>query len=621
MREYDMVRSRLARGWNQWNTWSLVSQVLMPEGFELNLAFRDNMDGRYLERVLLGRSDVSGREDVEPGIRTIDGAYTSLVLRWRNGAVRIETADLDGDLLVLLTPLEMPSIPHTVFVQAGMLWNRPGIITLNGSAIRAVLSERTIDVRGDGERREELNIPAAGPYLSYLLSGPVAIYAGSGRPMGTADARAFMDEARSHVLTGLSRYGRLAECAEGIGSVVAWDTVWEPAKGRVVSPVSRYWSADLHGGYVLFCWDSFFAATLASLGSRELAYANAVEITKEILDAGYVAIMNCPLPRGTDRSQPPVGAMTVMGLYGKYRDRWLLEHLFDDLFRWNGWWLENREVGTGLLAWGYDPVGTTSSNAALESGLDNSPMYDDIPFDAERGVMLLADVGLCSLHAMDSRLLARMARILGRESEGRILDERAARCEAALETLWDEDRGLYFNRNMATGEFDRRVSPTLFYPLLTGTVARDRALRMVREHYFKPEEFYGEWMLPSIARNDPAYPDQNYWRGRVWAPLNWLVYLGFRRSGLTEAAKDLAEKSERLFLKEWRERRHVHENYNADTGEGCPDGKNTAGSDPYYHWGALLALIPLLESGAASFDPWFDDGAAAPAAPVGGGAQ
>lgn len=40
----------------------------------------------------------------------------------------------------------------------------------------------------------------------------------------------------------------------------------------MISPVSRLWSLD-RGGYVLFDWDTFFAATLAAVGDRDLAYA------------------------------------------------------------------------------------------------------------------------------------------------------------------------------------------------------------------------------------------------------------------------------------------------------------------------------------------------------------
>ena len=56
---------------------------------------------------------------------------------------------------------------------------------------------------------------------------------------------------------------------------------------------------------------------------------------------------------------------------------------------------------------------------------------------------------------------------------------------------------------------------------------------------------------------------------------------------------DLAEKSATLFLKEWSEHRHVHENYNSITGEGC-DSHN---SDKFYHWGALLCAIALADAG------------------------
>ena len=46
-------------------------------------------------------------------------------------------------------------------------------------------------------------------------------------------------------------------------------------------------------------------------------------------------------------------------------------------------------------------------------------------------------------------------------------------------------------------------------------------------------------------------------------------------------------------MKEWTEHRHVHENYNAITGEGCDAGN----SDKFYHWGALLCVIAMAEAG------------------------
>jgi len=279
--------------------------------------------------------------------------------------------------------------------------------------------------------------------------------------------------------------------------------------------------------------------------------------------------------------------------------------MYDDLLRWNRWFAEHRMNPSGALCWGSEEIPVLYGNrwesegvhatygAALESGLDNSPMYDDIPFNRETNRLELEDVGLTGLYILDCRSLIELAKIIGREADIPELTKQMEKVCGGLETLWDEENGFYYNRRTDTGEFSRRISPTNFYALFSPQVSPERQRRMADEHYYNPEEFYGEWMLPSIARNDPAYPDQEYWRGRVWAPLNFLVYLALRETELADVRKDLAEKSKKLFLKEWTEQRHVHENYNSMTGEGCDSGN----SDKFYHWGALLCMIALMEGG------------------------
>ena len=51
---------------------------------------------------------------------------------------------------------------------------------------------------------------------------------------------------------------------------------------------------------------------------------------------------------------------------------------------------------------------------------------------------------------------------------------------------------------------------------------------MIAKHLKNPDEFWGKWVIPSIAFNDPAFKDQDYWRGRIWGPMNYLVYLGLQ---------------------------------------------------------------------------------------------
>ena len=60
---------------------------------------------------------------------------------------------------------------------------------------------------------------------------------------------------------------------------------------------------------------------------------------------------------------------------------------------------------------------------------------------------------------------------------------------------------------------------------------------------------------------------------------------------MRKAREEFAGKSYNLFLKEWKEKGHVHENYNAIIGTG----DDVTSSDRFYHWGALLGYVEYLE--------------------------
>lgn len=123
-------------------------------------------------------------------------------------------------------------------------------------------------------------------------------------------------------------------------NVLSWDNIYDPTIRKVITPVSRDWNINWssnpnYGGFVLFCWDSYFASMMFSAGNRELAYANAVEITKSITESGFVPNFYSGNDyKSRDRSQPPVGSLAVWSLYKKYGDKWLLELLYPDLIRW-----------------------------------------------------------------------------------------------------------------------------------------------------------------------------------------------------------------------------------------------------------------------------------------------
>jgi len=298
-----------------------------------------------------------------------------------------------------------------------------------------------------------------------------------------------------------------------------------------------------------------------------------------------------------------VGALTILGLYRRFHERWFIEDAYGPLIKWNRWWAKHREM-QGYPVWGSDgenephnpddnSVGTLQA-AKFESGLDNSPMYDDASYDAATHQMQFADVGLMSLYIADCNALAEIADALGKANDVEELQQRAAQYRETLGTMWDDKRGIFLNRNLLSGEFSTRLSPTNFYLLLAKAATPAQADRMVQEHLLNPTEFWGDWILPSIARNDPAYNDQNYWRGRVWGPMNYLVYLGLRNYPQLSVRKQFAQKSMELFENEWSADGRVCENYSAITGMGG----DVSNSSRFHHWGALLALIKFKELSA-----------------------
>ena len=608
---YTRLQQELAAGWNTWDVYSMVRHVLLPQGLCVSLGFKDYATGRFLAAALTGRHG-DEVEHVRPGPRSYDGRYTSLTLDWSGIQVRIEScADNDG-LIVIVTPLSMPAAglrPKAMIIGVNFLWNQPGSVRAVDADLVAVAGDRTsVQVTCDGDRGRDRNVPFTGAYVVITLGDrPITICAGRSR--SAPDALACLATAREQTSNALmATVSGRASIAEAVQSALAWNTIFEPDGRRVISPVSRVWSCN-QGGWVLFCWDTYFAALLAAAtGNRELAYANLVEITRHATESGFVP--NTTNGHGfvtLDRSQPPVGAITLLELYRQYHDEWIVELVFDALVKWNRWWPANRRSGNAL-AWGSNAYAPVVGNewetpekgvgrrfgGSLESGMDNSPAYDECAFDTATSTLALEDVGLTSLYVADCEALAELASVIGRVAEQQELLARAGQYRTAVRAMWCDDLDIFACRSTTNGEFIAKLTPTNFYPLLLeGLVTPLQAERMLKRYFDDATYFGGEWLLPSCPRNDPAFAEQHYWRGRIWPPHVYLVWQALRRSGQRERAERLAENASAMLEREWRLHGHVHENYSAVDGHGC----GYRWSDPLYHWGALLGLPSLSSKG------------------------
>jgi hypothetical protein len=375
-------------------------------------------------------------------------------------------------------------------------------------------------------------------------------------------------------------------------------------------------------------WDAVFQALQADLQSPSMAEASILGLLRDASPNGFIPNAATGWGMTEDRSEPPLAAYAALKLYKEHGNLQFIETAFPALYRWHQWWPTARDGNhNGLLEWGSNPVDTRSfldftheeidglrsaytrlgfqpptiqvsdmmdniKMAGDESGLDNSPMWDGVKFNEQSHTMEQDDVGLSSLWALDGWALAEIAHVLGRSEEEQNLRRDFQEMTARVnELMWSEADGMYFNRRW-DGSFNRRISPTNFHPLLAGIASPERAKRMVEQYLRNPQKFWGEYVVPATPRDDPAFKDQNYWRGRIWGPTNYLVYEGLKRTGLDDAAAELARKSTLLFLKEWHDKGHIHENYNTVLGIG----DDVVGSSVrYYAWGGLLPLTMVEE--------------------------
>jgi mannosylglycerate hydrolase len=315
-----------------------------------------------------------------------------------------------------------------------------------------------------------------------------------------------------------------------------------------------------------------------------------------------------PEPKTSGIVQPPVHATAVWRVYRRARDgdeaKGFLRELLPGLVAWHAYlYRERTRDGDGLVEIWHP----------WESGMDNSPLWDDAlarisptrdaipdyervdlnfvaaaqrPTDAEYDryaylVKLYRDCGYdperirdeCpfvvhdvlfnSLLVQANRDLAKIARILG-EDPGPF-EAWAERTAAGLEAkLWDDVEGSYEDYDVRAGERVRVQTAGAFSPLFAGIPTEDRARQLKKRLPASTVTVDGVGrVVTSVPPGNASFDPALYWRGPVWPMINWVVQAGLRRYGFTDEAEEI-----RHSLLELARREGFWEHYNAQTGRG-----------------------------------------------------
>jgi glycogen debranching enzyme len=251
-------------------------------------------------------------------------------------------------------------------------------------------------------------------------------------------------------------------------------------------------------------------------------------------------------------------------------------------------WRTDRMSPQGLHVWA----------SGLESGGDNHPDVFGWPSYTVEGIDLAvflireylasAIMGCaCGAHTYFQHFLG-IARFLLHQMEA---------------LLFDPITDSFSNRFRPAGSFIRIATQTRFYPfwlhsLLTLDVEHKRSI--LQRDLLNPATFWGPHGIRSTSKTDPIFNNSSgtapsNWQGPVWVVGNYINLCGLVSCGLTDQAKQLATRVQRLLLRDLVKRGEMSECYHSEN--GTPLAVNG-----FLSWNLLgMQLLRTATEGCTSF--------------------
>jgi len=260
-------------------------------------------------------------------------------------------------------------------------------------------------------------------------------------------------------------------------------------------------------------------------------------------------------------TKPPILTWAVLKIHEIAPDLNFLKEIYEPLKKWNAWWFQNNDD---------DRDGIVQYNHPYSSGLDDNPTWDfGMPVESPD-----LNTYLC----IQMQSLAVIADLLNNEKDAEDWKKRAKiLSNRMIEDMWDFERGIF--NSLHKEKPIPVLTPLNLYPLWTGYLPDNICAKLI-EHIKNPREFWGDFMLPSVSRNDPKYDPDQMWRGPVWANINYFFIEALKNTRHFDLAKQLRERTLNLIMNNF----GIFEYYNADTGK---PGTHAA---PIFGWTAAVFI-------------------------------
>jgi glycogen debranching enzyme len=166
-------------------------------------------------------------------------------------------------------------------------------------------------------------------------------------------------------------------------------------------------------------------------------------------------------------------------------------------------------------------------NTHLGSGMDNSP---------REGIDKGAWVDLSAQMALFAKYLMFISRELPDETLSKVYEQRYRVLSRLINSqLWNEPDGFYYDLDQNGRKMPVKTAAAFW--TMVAEVATFPQARKLADHLQNPAEFYRSHLFPSLSADDKNYNGNGYyWRGGVWAPINYVIIKGLDMFPLRELA-------------------------------------------------------------------------------------
>jgi len=325
------------------------------------------------------------------------------------------------------------------------------------------------------------------------------------------------------------------------------------------------------------------------------------------------------MPVTSGITQPPVAATMVRQIWQKDksdRTRGYLKRLFPKILAWHRWFDTYRDpLGKGLVV----------ATHPWETGRDNAPEWDDPasavdisaigPYErhdtrhldrkmrphkadydrfvamveygrdhewnhrviASDGPFRVVDVGMTMILIRANKDLLALAQELGYDAQAAEITRFIDKAHRGIDFLWDDRVKAFCSKDLIRNRSSGIISCASFLSFFAGVGSPDQRQYILR--YLEEISAASRYLMPSLSPANPRFDAMRYWRGPVWAVVNYMIASGFRDAGLAEWSDRVKADTAALIRKSG-----FYEAFNPLTGEGSGGADFSWTAAIWLHW-------------------------------------